>query len=298
MTIESNSVQTVIRDVINANDYRHNVFDVLNADFLQYTIDFFKKVVSAKLECEDITIDWYKRTFLHCSLDKEDIAIHSGLNLKSINNAYNTTKKDVVIDASTNNYDSFNQLINSLIDENEELDLQLTIKFRAVSVELNINESLIVINSLAVKRSQLSGGLWSSVGKQVEKPLIETLCKIFDVPPQYYDQSNVPSTLREIDFYLIDNEGNYHKSEVKLMGKGNPESADVIHARDTEIFIGDKLSDTNKLQFDQNGVQWVELRIINGYQRFTTVLNHFRIPYTPFEGDVNIKLDEIFTRNG
>lgn len=297
MTIESNSVQTVIRDVINANDYRHNVFDVLNADFLQYTIDFFKKVVSAKLECEDITIDWYKRTFLHCSLDKEDIAIHSGLNLKSINNAYNTTKKDVVIDASTNNYDSFNQLINSLIDENEELDLQLTIKFRAVSVELNINESLIVINSLAVKRSQLSGGLWSSVGKQVEKPLIETLCRIFDVLPQYYDQSNVPSTLREIDFYLIDNEGNYHRSEVKLMGKGNPESADVIHARDTEIFIGDKLSDTNKLQFDQNGIQWVELRITNGYQKFTTILDHFSIPYTPFEGDVNIKLDEIFRRN-
>jgi len=56
-----------------------------------------------------------------------------------------------------------------LIEAEPDLDLTLTIKLRGVSVELNINESLIVINTLAVKRSALRGGLWSTAGKKVEK---------------------------------------------------------------------------------------------------------------------------------
>jgi len=64
--------------------------------------------------------------------------------------------------------------------------LILTIKFKGVSVDLNINESLIVINSLAVKRAALRGGLWSTAGKRVEKPLMQTLCKLYDVPNENY----------------------------------------------------------------------------------------------------------------
>jgi hypothetical protein len=38
-----------------------------------------------------------------------------------------------------------------------------------VSIALNINKGLIVINTLAVKRADLRGGLWSTAGKKLEK---------------------------------------------------------------------------------------------------------------------------------
>ena len=44
---------------------------------------------------------------------------------------------------------------------------------------------------------------------------------------------------REIDFFLKEN-GKIHKCEVKLMGKGNPESADAFIARESNIFVADK----------------------------------------------------------
>ena len=70
-------------------------------------------------------------------------------------------------------YQSIENLVN---DENDFQDINLTLKFNGVSVDLNVSESLIVINTLAVKRAALRGGLWSTVGKRVEKPLMQTLC--------------------------------------------------------------------------------------------------------------------------
>jgi hypothetical protein len=98
---------------------------------------------------------------------------------------------------------------------------------------------------------------------------------------------------REIDFYLINDE-NQFKCEVKLMSKGNPESADAFIARGSHLLVANKLSDTNKKQFNSRGCEWVELRSDNGYKRFAKVLQNLRIPYTDFDGDIDQKLDEIF----
>ena len=157
-----------------------------------------------------------------------------------------------------------------------------------MSVELNVNESLIVINTIAVKRAALRGGLWSTAGKQVEKPLLTALCVLFRVPVKYFDQSRVPGSLREVDFYLIDDVGKFHRCEVKLMGKGNPESADVVIARDSAVFI-----DLNKKQLDGLGVKWVELRDKDGYKRFEEVLKALSIPCKPYKGNVQKALDKI-----
>ena len=156
---------------------------------------------------------------------------------------------------------------------------------------MNINESLIVINTLAVKRAALRGGLWSTAGKQVEKFLMVTLCKVFDVPFQHYDQTKIPASMREVDFYLI-NGNQYHRCEVKLMGKGNPESADAVIARDSAVFVADKLSDLNKKQLDILNVQWVELRNTEGYKKFAIVLNHFGIPNNGVVKNLDIKIDK------
>jgi hypothetical protein len=203
MTLTDQVIKNIIKRLIKGHDYRIEVVALINAEFLEFAIDFFKKIVSAKFDNNSITVDWYKKTFLSPKLSADEIAIHSGLNKKTITNMYNSATKEIVIDASNEHYDILYQSISNLIENQPDIDLTLTIKFRGVSVELNINESLIVINTLAVKRSALRGGLWSTAGKRVEKYLMSTLCLLFNVPKEHFDQSQIPQSMREVDFYLI-----------------------------------------------------------------------------------------------
>jgi len=299
ITLTEAVAKNIIKKLINSEDYRIEIVTLINAEFLQYTIEFFKKVVEAKLKNKDVTVDWYKKEFLDENLPSDEIAINSGLNKKTISNMYNSATKEIVLEASKEHYEELYQAIQSLVDGEEELNITLTLKFKGVSVDLNVSESLIVINTLAVKRAALRGGLWSTAGKRVEKPLMQTLCKIYGVSEENYKvsiKSKVKSKVdfvREIDFYLVNN-GQNHKCEVKLMGKGNPESADAVIARDSKIFVADKLSETNKKQLDSLKVEWVEMRDHSGYKRFKKVLENLDIPHKDFKGDINEKLEEIF----
>lgn len=208
---------------------------------------------------------------------------------------FKSARKEIVIEASKSHYDSLYQAIETLVENEEDIDLSLTIKVKDVSVDLNISESLIVINTLAVKRASLRGGVWSGVGKRVEKCLITTLCHLFEVPLPYFDQSSLPDSMREVDFYLHTN-NTFYRCEVKLMGKGNPESADAIFARDSHIFVADTLSDLNKKQSEQFGVHWVELRSKNGYMKFADILAGYNIPHTPTIHHLSEKLDSILDK--
>lgn len=301
MTLTEQVTKNIIRKLLNGEDYRIEVVTLINAEFLQFAIEFFKKIVDAKFQNKDITVDWYKETFLDPALPTRDIAIHSGLNEKTIHNMYNSSTREIVIEASNEHYDTLYQSIKNLVDNEHELDLTLTIKFKGVSVDLNVSESLIVINTLAVKRSALRGGLWSTAGKRVEKPLMHTLCILYQVPNANYSyralntSSSKPEFEREIDFYLH-SQGQQHKCEVKLMGRGNPESADAVIARASKVFIADKLSDTNKAQLNSLKIGWVELRHKDGYKRFRIVLDMLRIPYKDYSGtNLEEDLNKIFT---
>ena len=212
--------------------------------------------------------------------------------MKTISNMYGSSRKEIVIDASLEHYDTLYNVINSLTDQ-DSVNVTLTLKFRDVSVDLDINESLVVINTIAVKRSALRGGLWSTAGKQVEKPLMATLCTLFQVPRRHFDQSLLPASEREADFYLRDITGKRNRCEVKLMGKGNPESADAVFARGSRVLVANKLSLTNKQQLDSHDILWVELQTQDGYKRFEDVLNALSIPCKPFTGDLQKALDKV-----
>ena len=299
ITLTEQVAKNIIKKLMNGEDYRIEIVTLINAEFLQYTIDFFKKVIDAKLKNKGITVDWYKKEFLNKNLSAEEIAINSGLNKKTISNMYNSATKEIVIEASNEHYEQLYQTIQSLVDGEEGLNITLTLKFKGVSVDLNVAESLIVINTLAVKRAALRGGLWSTAGKRVEKPLMLTLCALYEVSDKNY-KIKVKSQIkteedfeREIDFYLT-NKGKDFLCEVKLMGKGNPESADAVIARDSSVFVADKLSDTNKKQLNSLKVGWVELRDRDGYKRFNKVLEDLGIPHKEFKGDANQYLDKIF----
>jgi hypothetical protein len=295
MTLTDQVIKNIIKHLVKGQDYRIEVVALINAEFLQFAIDFFKKVVEAKFQNSNLTIDWYKEAFLNPKLSADEIAINSGLNKKTITNMFNSATKEIVIDASNEHYDVLYQSISNLIENQPDIDLTLTIKFRSVSVELNINESLIVINTLAVKRAALRGGLWSTAGKRVEKYLMATLCHLFEVPFEHFDQSKIPVSMREVDFYLI-NDNKYYRCEVKLMGKGNPESADAIFARESNVFVADKLSPLNKQQADFLNVYWVELRGNDGFQKFGLILQKLGIPYQIITSDIDDKLDKVLNK--
>ena len=297
MTLTEQVVKNIIRKLLKGEDYRIEVVTLINAEFLQFAIDFFKKIVEAKLQSKDITVDWYKEAFLNPNLPANEIAVNSGLNKKTIHNMFNSSTKEIIIDAANEHYDVLYESIKNLVETEHELDLTLTIKFKGVSVDLSVSESLIVINTLAVKRAELRGGLWSSAGKRVEHPLMLTLCKLYSV-----DESNYKAVFkkdknkgfdREVDFYLIKDSKEY-LCEVKLMGRGNPESADAVIARATNVFVADKLSTQNKNQLDSLGINWVELRCENGYRKFKKVLEILGIPHNDYEGDLEKDLDNIF----
>ena len=299
MTITEQVIKNIIVKLLKGEDYRIEVITLINAEFLQFAIDFFKHIVEAKLKSKNITVDWYKKAFLDPSLPAKEIAIHSGLNKKTIHNMFNSSTKEIVIDASNEHYDLLYESIKNLVETEQELELTLTIKFKGVSVDLNVSESLIVINTLAVKRAELRGGLWSSAGKRVEKPLMQTLCKLYGVLEKNYalkirgQDIKEDEFEREIDFYLVDGE-NHYKCEVKLMGRGNPESADAVIARDSKVFVADKLSNTNKKQLSSLKVEWVELRSDRGFERFGVVLNNLKIPHTKPPNDIEVKLGVLF----
>ena len=124
-----------------------------------------------------------------------------------------------------------------------------------------------------------------------------TLCHLYKIPKQYYNATTFVKNKgkkvdREIDFYLIDQSGKQYLCEVKLMGKGNPESADAIIARNTDIFIADTLSKQNKNQCDELNVKWVALREQNGFAKFEEILQQLQIPHKTYQDNLK-NLDSV-----
>lgn len=297
MTLTEQVAKNIIKKLLKGADYRIEVVTLINAEFLQFAIEFFKKIIDAKLQSKGITVDWYKEAFLNPNLPANEIAINSGLNKKTIHNMFNSSTKEIVIDAANEHYDILYQSIKDLVESEHELDLTLSIKFKGVSVDLNVSESLIVINTLAVKRAELRGGLWSTAGKRVENPLMQTLCKLYSVSQDNYKAEFIKDKAkgfdREIDFYLL-KDGKEFLCEVKLMGSGNPESADAVIARATNVFVADKLSIQNKNQLESLKINWIEMRSENGWKRFKLALENLQIPHKDYNGNLDKDLDKIF----
>lgn len=188
------------------------------------------------------------------------------MNKKTITNIYGTASRDIVLDVANANFDYLSALIDELKqDATDEIGISIKLTYHDVYVELNLAESLLVINALATKKAAIRGGAWSSIGKKVEKPLVTKLCILCGVPKDHIDASIFIRNMeldydREVDYKIYDVDMNEIRVEVKLMGKGNPESADVIYARNTKMFIADTLSQQNKNQFNANNIPFIEMK--------------------------------------
>ena len=286
LTLSRKATGDIIQRLLAGRDYREVVIVLINDEFVRQSFQFLRDVAKAKVDDQEIGEDWYKSEFLRSDLPSAAIATNAGMNMKTIANARQSATRDIVREVSLENYQRMREMVDELValcEEDSPIDVSLKIQVGKVSVELTLNETVIVINALAVKRAAIRGSLWSTAGKRVEKPLMETMCRLFGVPESHYriqskSAGKNVSFEREIDFYLVTRKGEEKKCEVKLMGRGNPESADAVIARDSAVFVADKLSDMNKRQLDSLGVSWVELHSEDRFGHFAAVLEKLDIP--------------------
>lgn len=287
VTFENVVINKTVDNLIKGEDYREEVVNEINIAFLDFAINFFKKIVKAKMDVETINLDWYKKNFVNNEdMDPAECAICAGINKKTITNIYGSAKKDIVLDVANANFEYLSSIISELeMDKDAGLAISIKISYKEVTVELSLTESLLVINALATKKIAIRGGAWSSIGKKVEKPLVDRLCEICNVPHENIDNNvfHRDESLdydREVDYKLIDKFGNVNRVEVKLMGRGNPESADAVIARDSQIFIADTLSEQNKSQLLSLGVKYLELKNNKNIKEdFQNILKELNIPF-------------------
>ena len=279
LTLTKDTVREILERSLSGHDHRGVIIDRIDELFINSVLEFFREVVDAKMRSQSISLDWYRQAFLNPKLDTKEIMLMAGLNSKTVTNKRGSARKEIVIEEALYHHSKFLELVESLTAS--DINIKLALMFKGVSVDLDLNESLVVINALAVRRAAIRGGAWSSAGKQVEVPLMETLCRLFGVDDTYYPSLNQKDySTRETDFYLTSPTFEKRvRCEVKLMGKGNPESADAIHARGTRVFVGSTLSDTNKRQFDDAGVYWTELQTPKGFLRFGSTLQALGITH-------------------
>lgn len=287
MKFNEEVVQRTVDRLLKGDDYREEIVNAISATFLDFAVEFFKNIVDAKISGNEINMEWYKEYFINSEkFPPEERAIYAGVNKKTITNIYGKAPKKVVIDVAKSNFEYLSEMIGQLEDDvANELDVKLSITYRKVTVDLNLTESLIVINVLATKKIQLRGGAWSSIGKTVEKPLIDKLCELAGVPSEYIDNKTfkkdpTKSFDREVDYKLLSKEKKDYRIEVKLMGRGNPESADVIIARESNIFVADTLSEQNCSQLSELGVEYVIMKDNDhNLDDFISILDKLDIPH-------------------
>lgn len=267
MRFDSVIIQSVVTKLLQGDDYREEVINAINLEFLDFALDFFKAILEAKMQDCALNLEWYKTHFINnVKLKPDEAAIYAGMNKKTISNIYGSATKEVVLNVANANIDYLESLLTSLGDSSDNIGITLKITYKNIAVELNLSESLLVINALATKKIALRGGAWSSIGKRVEKPLMLSLCEKCGVKQEFinaevFSKNKALDFDREVDFklYNMDKTKEY-RVEVKLMGKGNPESADAVIARDSHIFIADTLSEQNKKQLKALGIEFLELK--------------------------------------
>lgn len=245
VTLRKERVEELIKLALNGRDCRDVVTDIIGEAFADDVVRFFQEMAIVKFGTETITFDWYRERFLDKEIDNVE----------------------------------FTESLESLTDEDVGIDLSLT--WRGVAVHLDLNEALVAISALAVRRAGIRGGAWSAINGQLEAPLMETLCRMFEVDPRFYAYSSRDNdSVREVDFYLLPPDGGRARCEVKLMAAGNPENSDGLIARSGRVFVATALSEQNQTVCDNDDTMWTQLQTANGFLRFQNTLSELGIPHT------------------
>ena len=287
MQLSNEQISNIITKIFMGESYRPYIMTLKNEIYAE----IYKDVISKIKNKPDSN---FEEVFLD-NQHINDKLWFSGVPHKTVDDTYGGKNNE-------NKIRGLNELgdENKRILVNSETSLENVIfKFDdGIEAVYPVEEFLRLLLGITTLQGAKRGGFNSSMGKRVEKIFLVTLCKLFGVSNENYhpyDLDDGTTHNRETDFYLINNNGDKFKIEFKLMGKGNPESADSFLARNTNITIGETLSETNKAQLDANNIYWVELKN-GGWKKFEEILNILEISNSFSDENVN-NLDEYITES-
>ncbi len=283
-------LQALLRNLL-TNSGTSDVFVSANeAEFGRFCIEYFRDVARCKFSGEALVdnYDCYEESLIE---DGDERIVFAPTKRRGLTNLVENPVVAKVPIAYPEELPE--KLPHILENDNPNIEFKPILHRNGVSVGLSIHETLIVVNTLAAKHAEIRGGAWSGLGKRLELPLMLALAKMYQVPSSHYAGKGLTGENREVDFHFLSRSRDQFFCEVKLMGKGNPESADSTIARRSNIFIAQTLSDKNKSQLTNRGHHWVELGATDGYKRIYTVFTYLDIPCAEFTGDLDSALDEI-----
>ena len=290
MQYSEEAVQSIIRHLLTNRITDDLLPSPDKAAFGRFCIQYFKEIAFDKAAALELR-DREPHTAYAMDSDDDDVIIFDpdpGVDLEPL--PENRVTVEVPIAYPEELPDTLSVLLRS---GRSAIEYRPILKRNGVGLHLSLQESLIVVNTLAAKHAEIRGGAWSGLGNRLELPLMLTLAKLYRVPASHYAGKGLTGEKREVDFHFLSESGDPFFCEVKLMGKGNPESADSTIARRSNIFIAQTLSDKNKSQLTNRGHHWVELGAPAGYKRMHTVFSYLDIPCADFTGDLDAALDEI-----
>ena len=294
MAVDRDTLRFVIkRLILDGENHRRAMFEGLNRQFLAYALEFFQQIAAAKPAADGG--DWYRDIFIQHGIDKEELSARGAVPLKTVGNIRQSQRYDLVLEEARRNVEYLQKTMAALLDGDAAVGHSLAIDLGDQLVQLTLEETLLVAAALAVKYGQLRGGMWSSLGKRAEVPLMETLCEMFGVADRYRRAPGVGEGHHQTDYTLIKDAALY-RCEVKLTGKGNPEGLPLAPARGARLLVADQMSDQTKETCRKLNVEWVELAAPKGWTGFGTALGKFKIPHVERESLRSDELDEILDR--
>jgi hypothetical protein len=94
VTFEKIIIDKTIKNLLAGKDYREEVVNIINIEFFDFAIVFFKKILYAKMDAKAIDLTWYKENFINNEkFDPAESAIFAGVNKKTVTNIYGSAKK-------------------------------------------------------------------------------------------------------------------------------------------------------------------------------------------------------------
>ena len=282
VTLSNDMTRHVIRELLtDGGNHRLAVFQAINRTFIRYSLDFLQKATESKSQWVDSDIaeiaesDWYVEFLRSQFTDMDEAEIIGAIPKKTIENIYSGKRKALVRSALEAN-------IEHLIEAFEEARaLHGPSEVATVTVdgiEFTAAQSMLLMNSLAVKRQQINGGFWSAVGNAVEVPLLKSLCRLYEIDEQYHRGGLKKDNRHQVD-YMLRRSGVEYRCEVKLNGRGNPESVTAAIARDPRIVLADHISEQNREKLNSADISWVDFSDNGGFFRFGIALEKFNIPH-------------------
>ena len=284
------TLQRVLRSLLTNEGSHDTTLGWHKAEFDRFCIQYFKEIAFDKAAALDIREREPHADFSMDTDDDDVIVLKPSPSVDVAPIPTNRVTAEVSIAYPEELPETMSVLLRS---DRSDIEYRPILKRNGVGLHLSLEESLIVVNTLAAKHAEIRGGAWSGLGKRLELPLMLTLAKLYQVPPSHYAGKGLTGESREVDFHFLSKNGDQFFCEVKLMGKGNPESADSTIARRSNIFIAQTLSDKNKSQLTNRGHHWVELGADDGYKRMFTVFTYLDVPCVEFAGDLDTALDDI-----